>query len=81
MAGIQWVQRPFGTRSIIFSPLLPVVVATGLFAVHPPQIPLPLNTPTVIELENGQEITLTLIDANHCPGAVMYGTSNLLVAF
>ncbi|KAM6497507.1 Beta-lactamase-like protein [Amanita muscaria] len=33
---------------------------------------LPLNTPTPIELEHGEEITLTLIDANHCPGAVMY---------
>ncbi|KAF8328760.1 hypothetical protein F5887DRAFT_1006791 [Amanita rubescens] len=28
--------------------------------------PLPLNTPTVIELQNGKEVTLTLIDANHC---------------
>ncbi|KAF8739523.1 hypothetical protein AX14_009297 [Amanita brunnescens Koide BX004] len=41
-------------------------------AARPHQKPLPLNTPTAIELQNGQEITLTLIDANHCPGAVMY---------
>ncbi|KAK2467146.1 hypothetical protein APHAL10511_000695 [Amanita phalloides] len=34
--------------------------------------PLPLNTPTTIELQNGEEVSLTLIDANHCPGAIMY---------
>ncbi len=33
---------------------------------------LPLNTPTNIELSDNQIITLTLFDANHCPGAVMY---------
>ena len=33
---------------------------------------LPLNTPTKIELSDNQAITLTLFDANHCPGAVMY---------
>ncbi|KAI0263912.1 beta-lactamase-like protein [Gloeopeniophorella convolvens] len=33
---------------------------------------LPLNTPTRIELSASQKITLTLIDANHCPGAVMF---------
>ncbi|PFH48640.1 hypothetical protein AMATHDRAFT_5610 [Amanita thiersii Skay4041] len=33
---------------------------------------LPLNTPTTIELSSNEEVTLTLIDANHCPGAVMY---------
>lgn len=33
--------------------------------------PLPLLTPTVIE-SNGKPVTVTLIDANHCPGAVMF---------
>ncbi|KAN0128916.1 Beta-lactamase-like protein, partial [Lactarius tabidus] len=33
---------------------------------------LPLNTPTKIELSDNQTITLTLFDANHCPGAVMF---------
>ena len=33
---------------------------------------LPLNTPTKLELSDNQTITLTLFDANHCPGAVMY---------
>ncbi|KAI0299686.1 hypothetical protein B0F90DRAFT_1727814 [Multifurca ochricompacta] len=33
---------------------------------------LPLNTPTKIELYDNQTITLTLFDANHCPGAVMF---------
>jgi DNA cross-link repair 1A protein len=33
--------------------------------------PLPLNTPTVIESQ-GKPITVTLMNANHCPGAVMF---------
>ncbi|KAJ4366421.1 hypothetical protein N0V83_008057 [Neocucurbitaria cava] len=34
--------------------------------------PLPLDTPTVIELSPGNSIRVTLIDANHCVGAVMF---------
>jgi hypothetical protein len=34
--------------------------------------PLPLDTPTVIELAPGNSIKVTLIDANHCVGAVMF---------
>ncbi|KAJ7138135.1 hypothetical protein C8R44DRAFT_868466 [Mycena epipterygia] len=34
--------------------------------------PLPLNTPTKIELSNDESVTITLFDANHCPGAVMF---------
>ncbi|KIJ41706.1 hypothetical protein M422DRAFT_255324 [Sphaerobolus stellatus SS14] len=34
--------------------------------------PLPLNTPTELELSADVTVTLTLIDANHCPGAVMF---------
>lgn len=34
--------------------------------------PLPLDTPTVIELAPGNSIRVTLIDANHCVGAVMF---------
>ncbi|KAH6955882.1 beta-lactamase-like protein [Ilyonectria sp. MPI-CAGE-AT-0026] len=34
--------------------------------------PLPLDTPTTIELRPGCHIQVTLFDANHCPGAVMF---------
>lgn len=34
--------------------------------------PLPLDTPTTIELAPGNDIQVTLIDANHCIGAVMF---------
>ncbi|KAI0004386.1 Metallo-hydrolase/oxidoreductase [Xylariaceae sp. FL0662B] len=34
--------------------------------------PIPLDTPTVIELWPGKSIQVTLIDANHCVGAVMF---------
>ncbi|XP_044715099.1 beta-lactamase superfamily domain-containing protein [Hirsutella rhossiliensis] len=34
--------------------------------------PLPLETPTTIELRPGYRIQVTLFDANHCPGAVMF---------
>lgn len=34
--------------------------------------PIPLHTPTEIELFPGNSIRVTLFDANHCPGAVMF---------
>ncbi|AEO64169.1 uncharacterized protein THITE_48711 [Thermothielavioides terrestris NRRL 8126] len=34
--------------------------------------PIPLDTPTLLELEPGNHIQVTLLDANHCPGAVMF---------
>ena len=34
--------------------------------------PIPLETPTVLELAPGKEIRVTLFDANHCVGAVMF---------
>lgn len=33
---------------------------------------IPLETPTVIELSPGNEVRVTLFDANHCVGAVMF---------
>ena len=32
---------------------------------------LPLHTPTKIDLSGDEAVTITLLDANHCPGAVM----------
>ena len=34
--------------------------------------PIPLNAPTEIELRPGRSIRVTLLDANHCAGAVMF---------
>jgi len=34
--------------------------------------PLPLETPVVLELEPENHIQVTLFDANHCTGAVMF---------
>lgn len=34
--------------------------------------PIPLETPTTIELEPGRSLRVTLLDANHCTGAVMF---------
>ncbi len=33
--------------------------------------PLPMNVPTIVA-SRGKPITVTLLDANHCPGAVMF---------
>ncbi|KAL7920265.1 beta-lactamase-like protein [Trichoderma austrokoningii] len=34
--------------------------------------PLPLETPTIIELQPRNQLMVTLFDANHCPGSVMF---------
>ncbi|EPT05368.1 hypothetical protein FOMPIDRAFT_1111639 [Fomitopsis schrenkii] len=33
---------------------------------------IPLNTPTEVALSDDEVVTVTLFDANHCPGAVMF---------
>ena len=33
---------------------------------------MPLHVPTKVEISNNDWVTITLIDANHCPGSVMY---------
>ncbi|KIK82104.1 hypothetical protein PAXRUDRAFT_154539 [Paxillus rubicundulus Ve08.2h10] len=34
--------------------------------------PVPLNTPTEFDVSDNETVTITLLDANHCPGAVMF---------
>ncbi|KAG8965244.1 hypothetical protein FRC03_000789 [Tulasnella sp. 419] len=33
---------------------------------------IPLNTPTEFTLDSGDSVRITALDANHCPGSVMY---------
>jgi Cft2 family RNA processing exonuclease len=44
----------------------------NIFKLTRVQRPIPLNTPTEIELTPLQRIRVTLLDANHCAGAVMF---------
>jgi len=41
-----------------------------------PKKPLPLETPTILELAPNNRIQVTLFNANHCPGAVMFRESS-----
>ncbi|EKM81504.1 hypothetical protein AGABI1DRAFT_69756 [Agaricus bisporus var. burnettii JB137-S8] len=34
--------------------------------------PIRVHEPTLFELSNNERVTITALDANHCPGAVMY---------
>ena len=34
-----------------------------------------LNMPTFVEFDNIEGVTITQVDTNHCPGAVMYVSS------
>jgi len=43
-----------------------------LWVSHSWQKPLPLDTPVVLHLTPTKTIQVTLFDANHCPGSVMF---------
>ena len=51
------------TANLVSQPLLGV----GKRYLHP----IAMMTPMVIE-SHGKPITVTLVDANHCPGAIMF---------
>lgn len=57
---VDWLVRRRRFRSFAFRSFLCVV-----------QRPLPLNEPQLLRFSDDEEVTITLIDANHCPGAVM----------
>lgn len=65
-----------GSRDLLVCLL--VLYTTHILTLNFDQRPLPLNTPTQFELDANESVTITLLDANHCPGAVMYAVVKAL---
>lgn len=66
------VQKYRHLRNLLVGNTPTHLLFAGVKTHSPSQKPIPLNTPTVLELEPGNHIQVTLFDANHCPGAVMF---------
>ena len=63
-----WGLRPSFSAGTIYCSEITAALVIGKMNIKPQFVhPLPLNQPTLIE---GVEVTL--LDANHCPGAVMF---------
>ncbi|KAG8688199.1 hypothetical protein FRC09_013053, partial [Ceratobasidium sp. 395] len=60
-----------GTQTIVFILSFAVFGANGIERPFP-NLGLPLNTPTKLDIGASEIATITLLDANHCPGAVMF---------
>jgi hypothetical protein len=65
------IQRYRHLRNLLVC-TVPPFIPLAMPAAHDLQKPIPLDTPTLLELEPGNHIQVTLLDANHCPGAVMF---------
>jgi len=43
-----------------------------ILQLNPSQRPIPLNTPQIFQLNGQDKVVVTAIDANHCPGSLMF---------
>lgn len=57
------------------------VISSTVSPTHVRQHAIPLNTPTEFHISDGETVTITLIDANHCPGSVMFVPVTLALRF
>ncbi|KAG9126508.1 hypothetical protein FRC07_003176 [Ceratobasidium sp. 392] len=60
-----------GTQTMVFILSFAVFGASGIERPFP-SLGLPLDTPTKLDIGPSEIATVTLLDANHCPGAVIF---------
>lgn len=67
------LSRSFNAGVIYGTPTTLALVASQLRVAQQHLRPIPLNTPTPLQAEGATApfCTITLLDANHCPGAAM----------
>ncbi|KXN90337.1 Protein artemis [Leucoagaricus sp. SymC.cos] len=60
-----------GSRDLLVRDTISWLYSASNICTHDKR-PIQVHTPTTFELSNDERVVITALDANHCPGAVMY---------